>query len=102
MMWSPFEASNQTRPWYLVSSYRDCSAQSYNRTDLALKIQRTSCQRSQIPGIQLTVSLIACWVILHVFLSSAELFQKESFRNTIRVLNSFGSAEEIRCVFDDI
>ena len=39
---------------------------------------------------------LACWVILHAFLSPADffqnqLFQKNSFRNTIRVLNSLNS-----------
>ena len=42
--------------------------------------------------------LFACWVILHAFLSSVDLFfskihffKKKSFRNTIRVSKEFGS-----------
>ena len=42
----------------------------------------------RLPPTRCGYSLFACWVILNAFLSFADFFAKNSFRNTIKMSNS--------------
>ena len=79
--------------------YRSCQLAMSCITSIQPRLY-SKCDQSQ-------QKLIACWVILHALLSSADyfstlLFSKHSFRNTITVSNSLDPDQARRFVGPDL
>ena len=54
------------------------------------------------PQYNISIFFFACWVIFALLLSSADLFQNNNFRNTIRESNGLDPDQDRRSVGPDL